>query len=206
MTAASTYSADVHRAAQAVPRRKFVPHASTLFADLDEALPIACGQTISQTSLVEWMTELLSLRPGDKVLEIGTGSGYQAAVLAELGYVEVYSVEVIPELAAQAAERLRALGYGGIHLRCGDGYAGWPAAAPFDGIVLTAAIDHVPPPLAEQLAEGGRLVIPLGRPRGPQVLWQYLKRRGQLVGREIAPVAFVPFTRAQAAGGKDRPR
>jgi protein-L-isoaspartate(D-aspartate) O-methyltransferase len=146
------------------------------------------------------MTELLELQPGDRVLEIGTGSGYQAAVLAQLGYGEVYSVDVIPELAAQAAERLRALGYDAIHLRCGDGYHGWPEFAPYNGIVVTAAVAALPPPLGEQLAEGGRLVIPLGEPRGRQVLWQYAKHGGRLAGREIVAVAFVPFTRSREAG------
>ncbi len=190
------YRADVRRGLRSVPRHKFVPAPRLPFVNVDDALPIACGQTISQTSLVEWMTELLDLRPGERVLEIGTGSGYQAAVLASLGYVDVYTVEVIPELAAQAAERLRALGYDAIHARCGDGYAGWPEHAPYDAVVVTAAIDHVPPPLAEQLVEGGRLVIPLGQPRQPQTLWQYVKRGSGLVGSEIVGVAFVPFTRS----------
>ncbi len=147
------------------------------------------------------MTELLGLRPGDKVLEIGTGSGYQAAALAELGYVEVYSVEIIPELANQAADRLKALGYTGIHLKQGDGYYGWEEHAPFDAIIVTAAPDHLPSPLAAQLAEGGRLVIPIGPPGGYQTLWKFVKEGADLKAYSLGGVAFVPFTREAVKEG-----
>lgn len=198
-----SYRADVRRAMSAVRRDLFVLPADRELADADTALPIRCGQTISQPSLVRRMTELLELRPGNKVLEVGTGSGYQTAVLAELGYVEVYSVEIIPELAAEAAERLRRLGYTRVHLRCGDGYAGWPEHAPFDGIIVTAAPDHVPPPLLQQLAEGGRLVIPLG-PRGEgQTLYKIERRAGEMIGTPITWVAFVPLTRPASATAKE---
>ena len=183
---------------RAVPRRKFVPAGTLLFGDLDDPHPIGHGQTISQTSLVEWMTELLELEPGDRVLEVGTGSGYQAAVLAALGYVDVYSLEIVPELAQAAAERLRRLGYGAVHLRQGDGYEGWPEFAPYQGIVVTAATSQVPPALGEQLAEGGHLVIPLGPPGFSQMLRQYVKQGVRLTGRDICSVAFVPFTRGGA--------
>ncbi len=140
------------------------------------------------------MTELLELKPGEKVLEIGTGSGYQAAVLAELGGVEVYSIEIVPQLAESAAQRLQSLGYSQIHLKQGDGYYGWPEAAPFDAIIVTAAPDHLPAPLAEQLAEGGRLVIPIGPPGWYQTLWKFVREDGELRAFNLGGVAFVPFT------------
>jgi protein-L-isoaspartate(D-aspartate) O-methyltransferase len=140
------------------------------------------------------MTELLELQPGEKVLEIGTGSGYQAAVLAELGDVEIYTMEIVPELAESAATRLEESGYSQVHVKQGDGYYGWPEAAPFDAIIVTAAPDHLPGPLVEQLAEGGRLIIPIGPPGWFQSLWKFVDEGGELKGYNLGGVAFVPFT------------
>jgi protein-L-isoaspartate(D-aspartate) O-methyltransferase len=140
------------------------------------------------------MTALLELQPGEKVLEVGTGSGYQAAVLAELGGVEVYTIEIIPELFERATTRLQKLGYTKVHVKQGDGYYGWPEHAPFDGIIVTAAPDHLPPALTEQLAERGRLVIPIGEPRQPQYLWKFIKEKGKLKAYNLGEVCFVPFT------------
>ena len=190
---------DVLRAMHTVPRHVFVPAKYINQAYDDHPLPIGYGQTISQPYLVAWMTELLALKPGDKVLEVGTGSGYQAAVLAELGFVEIYSVEIVPELAGQAAAHLRDLGYADVHLKQGDGYDGWAEHAPYNAIIVTAAPDHLPPPLAGQLAEGGRLVIPIGPPGDYQTLWKFVKEEGALKAYSLGGVAFVPFT----GGGKE---
>jgi protein-L-isoaspartate(D-aspartate) O-methyltransferase len=186
---------DVLRVMRNVPRHEFVPKEFVASAYADHPLPIGYGQTISQPFIVAWMTELLALEPGDKVLEIGTGSGYQAAVLAELGYVEVYSIEIIPELAAQAALSLEAAGYTDLYLKQGDGYFGWEEHAPFDAIIVTAAPDHLPQPLVQQLSEHGRIVIPIGPPGGYQTLWRFVIEDGELVGYNLGGVAFVPFTR-----------
>jgi protein-L-isoaspartate(D-aspartate) O-methyltransferase len=140
------------------------------------------------------MTELLALKPGDKVLEIGTGSGYQAAVLAALGYVEVYSIEIVPELAESASQRLQDLGYTEVKVKQGDGYYGWEEYAPFDAIIVTAAPDHLPSPLVAQLKEGGRLVIPIGPPGFFQTLWKFVSEDGDLKAFNLGGVAFVPFT------------
>ena len=185
---------DVIRAMQEVPRDEFVPAEYLDQAYDNHPLPIGFGQTISQPYIVAWMTELLQLKPGEKVLEIGTGSGYQAAVLAALELADVYSIEIVPELAKQAEVRLDGLGYGNIHTKQGDGYYGWPENAPFDAIIVTAAPDHVPAPLAAQLTEGGRMVIPIGPPGGYQSLWKFVKTRGQLGAENLGGVAFVPLT------------
>jgi protein-L-isoaspartate(D-aspartate) O-methyltransferase len=185
---------DVLRAMRAVRRHEFVPDEYQEMAYDDRPLPIGYGQTISQPYVVAWMTDLLELQPGDKVLEIGTGSGYQAAVLAELPQIKVYTIEIVPELAEQAQQRLARLGYTEIHAKQGDGYYGWPEHAPFDAIVVTAAPDHLPQPLIDQLDEHGRLVIPIG-PRGSyQSLWQFVQAPGGLEARNMGGVAFVPFT------------
>ena len=189
-------SPEVLRAMEAVPREAFVSAEYASQAYADHPLPIASGQTISQPLMVAAMTELLRVRPGHKVLEIGTGSGYQAAVLAELGQVEVYTVEIIAELADTAIDRLKALGYSQVHVLRGDGYHGWPEHAPYDGIVVTAAAERTPPPLAEQLAEGGRLIIPLGAPHHLQTLWVFTRRGEKLDADDWGGVAFVPFKRA----------
>ncbi|MEW6718735.1 MAG: protein-L-isoaspartate(D-aspartate) O-methyltransferase [Chloroflexota bacterium] len=185
---------DVLTAMRTVPRHLFVPEEYRDYAYEDHPLPIGYGQTISQPYMVAWMTELLELKPGEKVLEIGTGSGYQAAILAALGYVEVYSIEIVPELATKAATTLQSVGYPNVHLRQGDGYYGWEEAAPFDAIIVTAAPDHLPLPLAQQLAEGGRLVIPIGPPGWIQTLWKFVEQEGELIGYNMGGCQFVPFT------------
>ncbi len=196
---------DVVRAMQTVPRHRFVPADYVDQAYADHPLPIGYGQTISQPYIVAWMTELLALQPGEKVLEIGTGSGYQAAVLAELGDIDVYSIEIVAELAEQAATRLRDLGYSDVHVTQGDGYYGWEEYAPFDAIIVTAAPDHLPAPLAQQLKDGGRLVIPIGPPGGYQSLWQFVKDGEELRAYNMGGVIFVPFTGTGIGGGGTPP-
>ena len=177
-----------------VERHRFVPDWLTLFAYLNRPLPIGHGQTISQPVIVALMTDLLNVKAGDKVLEIGTGSGYQAAVLAEI-VKSVYSMEIIEPLGKEAAERLASLGYGNVKVKVGDGYYGWPEAAPFDAIVVTAAASHVPPPLIAQLKPGGRMVIPLGAQFMTQFLMLVEKQAdGSVRSRQIIPVGFVPLT------------
>ncbi len=178
-----------------VPRHEFVPEDVRAQAYEDRPLPIGYGQTISQPYIVALMTDLLEPAAGDRVLEIGTGSGYQAAVLAELG-LEGYTIEIIPELGAAAAARLQRLGYEAVLTRTGDGYYGWPEHAPFDGIVVTAAAEHVPPPLVEQLKPGGRMVIPVGPAFMVQQLVLVTKAAdGAVRTRQLLPVRFVPLTR-----------
>ncbi len=157
-------------------------------------LPIGHGQTISQPYIVALMTELLAPKAGDVVLEVGTGSGYQAAVLAELG-ARVYTIEIVPPLANSAALRLEQLGYSNVEVRLGDGYYGWPEHAPFDGIIVTAAANAIPPPLIEQLKPGGRMLIPVGAPFSAQELIVLVKdTKGKVSTRSVLPVAFVPLT------------
>ncbi len=174
-----------------VPRHLFVPVDRVLAAYDDTPLPIGLGQTISQPYIVAFMTEALELTPQDRVLEVGTGSGYQAAVLAEL-VRDVYTIEIVQPLAKEAEERLRSLGYKNVHLRIGDGYRGWPEAAPFDAIMVTAAPDHVPQPLVDQLRLGGRLVLPVGRHE--QDLIRLRKTTKGLTREILLPVRFVPMT------------
>jgi protein-L-isoaspartate(D-aspartate) O-methyltransferase len=159
----------------------------------DHPLDVGHGQTISQPYIVGYMTEQLHLPQGARVLEIGTGSGYQTAVLAELAD-DVYTIEIVPELAQRAAALLESLGYRNVHTRFGDGYAGWPEAAPFDAVIVTAAPDHLPPPLVEQLAIGGRLAVPVGR--GDQELIVFAKTSEGLQEQSRLPVRFVPLTRS----------
>jgi protein-L-isoaspartate(D-aspartate) O-methyltransferase len=182
----------VLRAMGTVPRHRFVRSALAADAYSDRALPIDEGQTISQPYIVALMTALSELAGPERVLEVGTGSGYQAAVLAEI-VRQVYTIEILPGLAASAGARLRALGYGRVAVRAGDGYLGWPDAAPFDAIVVTAGATHIPEPLVAQLAEGGRLVIPVGGSSGAQELIQGRKIGGRLVTRVVLPVRFVPL-------------
>jgi protein-L-isoaspartate(D-aspartate) O-methyltransferase len=182
----------VLRAMGIVPRHRFVRSALAADAYSDRALPIEEGQTISQPYIVALMTALSELAGPERVLEVGTGSGYQAAVLAEI-VRQVYTIEILPGLAASAGTRLRAFGYGRVAVRAGDGYLGWPDAAPFDAIVVTAGATHIPEPLVAQLAEGGRLVIPVGASSGVQELIQGRKIGGRLVTRVVLPVRFVPL-------------
>jgi len=179
-------------AMEKVPRHEFVPPDYLSQAYADHPLPIGYGQTISQPYIVAVMTELLRLKPGDKVLEIGTGSGYQAAVLAEITD-KVYSVEIIPELAKSAEERLRRLGYTWVKVKNADGYYGWEEYAPYDAIIVTCAPDHVPRPLVRQLKDGGRLVIPVGPPGGYQSLWLIEKHGDEIKSQNVMGVLFVPM-------------
>ncbi len=179
------------------PRHAFVPAHLRGLAYADRPLPIGYGQTISQPYIVALMTDLLRLAPGSRALEIGTGSGYQAAVLAELGH-EVYTIEIVPALAEQAAKRLSDFGYDRVHVREGDGYFGWPDAAPFDGIMVTAASSQIPPPLLDQLRPGGRMVIPIGAAFLVQQLMLVEKLADGTIRTEaLLPVVFVPLTRSQ---------
>ncbi|MDX1710245.1 MAG: protein-L-isoaspartate(D-aspartate) O-methyltransferase [Rhodovibrionaceae bacterium] len=185
---------DVLEAMRAVPRHEFVPEGMREHAYADRPLPIGHGQTISQPFIVALMSHLLKVEAGDKVLELGTGSGYQAAVLAEMG-LQVASIEIIPELAEDAAADLERAGYGDVATRTGDGYYGWPERAPFDGIVVTAAASHIPPPLVRQLKPGAHMVIPVGSPFAAQqlVLVEKLPDGGTRT-RQLLPVRFVPLT------------
>lgn len=177
-----------------VPRHEFVPASLRASAYENRPLPIGHGQTISQPYIVAVMTGLLKVGAGATVLEIGTGSGYQAAILAELG-AEVASIEIVEPLAVEATARLRRLGYARIAVRVGDGYHGWPERAPFDAIIVTAAAGHVPPPLVRQLKPGGRMVIPVGAPFQTQQLMLVEKRAdGTLSTRQLMAVRFVPLT------------
>jgi protein-L-isoaspartate(D-aspartate) O-methyltransferase len=174
-----------------VPRHEFVPERLREHAYADRPLPIGEEQTISQPYIVAFMTQALELEGSEKVLEIGTGSGYQAAVLAELAQ-EVYSIEIVPSLAERARGVLESLGYRNVHLRTGDGYRGWPEAAPFDAILVTAAPDHVPRALVDQLALGAKLVIPVGREN--QELLVIERTASGVTQRSVLPVRFVPMT------------
>jgi len=178
---------------ETVPRHEFVLPRYLDQAYADHPLPIGYGQTISQPFIVAWMTELLELESGDKVLEIGTGSGYQAAVLAELTD-EVYSVEIIEELAKSAEEKLNRLGYTQVKVKHADGYYGWEEHAPYDAIIVTCAPDHIPHPLVQQLKDGGRMVLPVGPPGGYQSLWLLTKQGDQVLSQNLGGVRFVPLT------------
>jgi protein-L-isoaspartate(D-aspartate) O-methyltransferase len=183
--------ARVLAAMRKVPRHLFVPPQEQGEAYNDYPLAIGHAQTISQPYVVAYMTEALELKPRDRVLEIGTGSGYQAAILAELA-AGVYSIEIIEALAKEAEARLRRLGYSNVQVRAGDGYRGWPEAAPFDAIIVTAAPGHIPQPLVDQLREGGRMVLPLGR--WDQELVRLRRSRGRILRESLLPVRFVPMT------------
>lgn len=192
-TGIESISPPVMDAMARVPRAEFVPAGLRPFACMDGPLPIGEGQTISQPFIVALMTDLLAPSLSLKVLEIGTGSGYQAAILSLL-FDQVFTIEVVHKLACQAEERLRRLGYGNVRVKSGDGSRGWPEEAPFDRIILTAAAGRVPKALFEQLAPGGRLVAPVGEWGMPQVLMLYVKdERGKVRGRGVLDVAFVPL-------------
>jgi protein-L-isoaspartate(D-aspartate) O-methyltransferase len=179
-------------------RHLFIPERSCSIAYADTPLPIGLGQTISQPFIVALMTQLAEVAPDHVVLEIGTGSGYQAAVLAHLAR-KVCTIEIVPQLAESATKTLRDLGYDNVSVKPGDGYAGWPDCGPFDAIVVTAALGQIPPPLIEQLKVGGRLVMPVGADYGAQQLTVVEKiATDKTTTRTVAPVRFVPFTRSQS--------
>jgi len=177
-----------------VERHKFVPKDIQHLAYIDEPLPIGFGQTISQPYIVALMTQLLELKGDEKVLEIGTGSGYQAAILAEIAK-EVYTIEIIPELAQRAEKLLKELGYKNIFVKIGDGYLGWPEHAPFDKIILTCAPEEIPQTLVEQLKDGGKMVLPVGR--GVQDLIVVEKQKDKIITKSVIPVRFVPMIRSK---------
>ena len=186
-------TAEVRAAMAEVPRGEFVSGAEQELAWDNRPLPIGHGQTISQPFIVALMTDLLDPKPHDVVLEIGTGSGYQAAILGKL-VARVYSIEVVEELASTASQRLARLGYANVEVRCGDGARGWPEHGPYDGIMVTAAAPEVPPALVLQLAKGGRMVIPIGHPQAEQILTVLHKdARGEVIEDPLLPVAFVPL-------------
>lgn len=184
------------RAMRKVPRHEFVLPELLGYAYDDTPLPIGSDQTISQPYIVALMTELIKPRKGQRVLEVGTGSGYQAAVLAEI-VDSVFTIEILPELAASSAKQLQRLGYRNVIVRCGDGYTGWKEAGPFDGILVTAAAESIPPALIEQLKVGGILVIPVGSATSVQALTVVKKNRSTLEKQTIAPVRFVPLIRSR---------
>jgi len=177
----------------AVPRHRFIPESLQAQAYADYPLPIGEGQTISQPYIVALMTEWLELKSIDRVLEVGTGSGYQAAILSKIADA-VYTIEIKKMLYQHATEVLQSIGYAGIHTRHGDGYFGWKEAAPFDAIVITAAVDHIPPPLLAQLNDGGRLILPLGNPFHYQNLTLVTKKGDDYTVKQITGVLFVPMT------------
>ena len=180
-------------AMETVPRHEFVPDRYLEQAYADHPLPIGYGQTISQPYIVAWMTELLELERGSKVLEIGTGSAYQAAVLAEITD-QVYTLEIVEELEKSAEERLKRLGYTKVKVKHADGYYGWEEYAPYDAIIVTCAPDHIPQPLVQQLKDGGRMVLPVGPPGGYQSLWLLTKQGDQVLTKNLGGVRFVPLT------------
>jgi protein-L-isoaspartate(D-aspartate) O-methyltransferase len=196
-----------------VPRHRFLPPDSRRQAYDDESIPIGEGQTITPPFDVAFMTEVLDPKPTDRVYEVGTGSGYQAAILSRL-VKEVYSVEIHPPLSQRATKVLRELGYDNVFTRVGDGYEGWPEAAPFDAIIVTCAPQRIPPPLIDQLKDGGRMVIPLGD-RFNQIVHLIVKKDGKLIDKELKPTLFVPMTgkalkegpekNAANEGSKNRP-
>ncbi len=192
---------NVLKAMQTVPRHAFVGKNYRYRAYYDSPLPIGYGQTISQPYIVAYMTEKLELEKDDKVLEIGTGSGYQAAVCAEI-CKEVYTIEIIEELANSAERRLKKLGYNNVFTKAGDGYYGWPEEEPFDNIIVTSAAAFVPPPLMKQLKENGKMVIPVGSPYGNQRLVLVEKDKDKVKTRTLMPVRFVPMTGRVQEGKK----
>jgi protein-L-isoaspartate(D-aspartate) O-methyltransferase len=201
LQARDIYEAKVLQAMGEVPRHDFVPEDYRPYAYRDQALPIGEGQTISQPYIVAYMTQILQLQPEDRVLEIGTGSGYQAAVLSLLSR-QVYSIEIVEPLALAARERLKRLGYDNVAVHVGDGYNGWPSQAPFDAIMVTAGAEQLPQPLMDQLAEGGRMVIPIGPHGGVRQLTLVTKKRGKFKFEKLMPVRFVPFTRNSKEQGR----
>lgn len=194
IVARGVYDQNVLSAMRAIPRHLFVPEREERLAYEDHAVPIGYGQTISQPYIVAYMTQMAQVKPDFRVLEIGAGSGYQAAVLAQM-VKHVYTVEIIPELAQQAQARLQDIGYDNISIKNADGYHGWSEHAPFDVIVVTAAASHIPPPLIDQLKDGGRMIIPVGTPYLVQMLVLVIKNGDQIRTQNLQPVRFVPLTR-----------
>ena len=184
----------VIKAMLTVPRHLFVPESNRSMAYDDTPLPIGEGQTISQPYIVAFMTEYLKLKPDDRILEIGTGSGYQAAILAEL-VKEVYTIEIIPVIGNRASKLLDEMGYSNIHVKVGDGYKGWPEEAPFNAIIVTCAPDEMPRALVNQLSEGGRIIVPVGSQYSAQYLILGTKKKGKLITENVLPVRFVPMVR-----------
>ena len=202
-SATKRLDAQVLQAMREVPRHLFVPAEVAPLAYRNSALPIGHEQTISQPYIVALMTHLLDVEPGHRVLEVGTGSGYQAALLSRLAG-EVHTIEIVEQLARQSAERLRQLGYANVFVKAGDGYLGWPEHGPFDRIMVTAGAPHVPRPLLDQLKPGGRLIIPVSRGRDGEMLKLVEKDgRGRVRSRDILRVRFVPLTRASGPRGGD---
>jgi protein-L-isoaspartate(D-aspartate) O-methyltransferase len=196
-TGIATLSNNVLAALATVPREDFVPASQRRLAHLNMPLPIAASQTISQPLIVALMTELLDPQTSDIMLEVGAGSGYQAAVLARL-VKHVYSVEIVPELAASSRQALQQLHYDNVTVHAADGYTGWEEYAPFDGIIVTAAAPEIPPPLLRQLKPGAKLVMPLGQPFGDQELLVIeVDSKGKVIRRSVLPVRFVPLTRGK---------
>ncbi len=189
----------VIEAMRSVPRHCFIAERFEQSAYYDSPVPIGHGQTISQPYIVAIMSELLEVKPGQRVLEVGTGSGYQAAVLAAMG-VEVFSIEIVAPLGKEAERILRKLGYDRVRTRIGDGYKGWPQQAPFDGIIVTAAPSRIPQPLKDQLAENGRMVIPVGPVHGIQQLYLLRKVEGKIIQEKIFDVRFVPMVDEDGKG------
>lgn len=187
------------KAMRTVKRHEFVPEEVKQYAYADGALPIGNDQTISQPYIVAYMTQALQSKPNDKVLEIGTGSGYQAAVLAEI-VDSVFTIEIVEPLGKRAAKDLKRLGYDNVFIRIGDGYHGWPEKAPFDAIIVTAAVEEIPPKLLDQLAEGGSMIIPVGRLKYNRNLVLATKKNGKIKRKKLIPVVFVPFTRDDDTG------
>ena len=184
----------VLEAMRKVPRHLFVPEKYRAFSYRDHPLPIGQGQTISQPYIVAFMTEALDLKPDEKVLEIGTGSGYQAAILAEL-VKEVYTIEIVEKLGKRARQTLEMLGYKNIHVKIGDGYMGWPEKAPFDAVIVTCAPERIPEALVQQLNDGGRMIIPVGKAGAIQELVKAVKKKGKLKKKEVMRVRFVPMVK-----------
>jgi protein-L-isoaspartate(D-aspartate) O-methyltransferase len=184
----------VLEAMRKVPRHLFVPEKYRAFSYRDHPLPIGQGQTISQPYIVAFMTEALDLKPDEKVLEIGTGSGYQAAILAEL-VKEVYTIEIVEKLGKRAQRTLEILGYKNIHVKIGDGYKGWPEKAPFDAVIVTCAPEQIPEALVQQLNDGGRMIIPVGKAGAIQELVRAVKKKGKLKKKEVMRVRFVPMVK-----------
>jgi len=195
-TGRDAMSEKVRSAMERVDRSRFVPPGSELYAWENRPLPIGYGQTISQPFIVALMTDLLDLQPKDRVLEIGTGSAYQAAVLSEL-VAEVFTIEIVPQLAESASERLARLGYTNVSVRAGDGWHGWREAAPFDAVIVTAVGTEVPPALLDQLKVDGRMVMPIGPVHGGQNLTVIRKRQEDVEMEQVLPVQFVPLTRSE---------